>query len=77
MWDSQLQITAETYHKAFGSPQTIQTIFQKHYSSSLASHAIAHNHVGHTAATRSENSNNYFIKMKVVETSLSRAVTLN
>lgn len=50
MWASQLQITAETYHKAPGSPQTIQTIFQKHYASSLASRAIIHNHVRHCAA---------------------------
>lgn len=34
MWESQLQITAETYHKARGSPQPIKTISENHYSSS-------------------------------------------
>lgn len=60
MWESQLQITAETYHKACASPQPIQTISQNHYSSSQPSQAITHDDVEHTAATRSEKSNYFF-----------------
>lgn len=58
MQDSQLQMTAESFHKAFGSPQTIQTIF--HYSSFVPSQGNTHIHVGHTAAASSEKSKSYF-----------------
>lgn len=68
MWESQLQITAETFTtepaEAPPTPQPIQTISKKPLQLLLsrpAGQAITHNEVGRIAATKSEKSEKYFL----------------
>lgn len=73
MWESKLQITAETYRKASGSLQTAMAIFQNQNSSSYSDQVITHITVGHTAATRSEKYK-CVVNLTVVEIRLSQSI---